>query len=161
MRPPHPGGQPPRDGPPLQQLQRAVPEQLGRSGRCTVNLSDLVTLMITQAVFLSVPYHTAIVSVCVSVCTVYICVSLSQWRHSRCSLGNYTGEGYSSALPSSQARTDLCSMFPEELQTYTLNSLLSSSSSSALTYTHTHTHMHKCTHLHNESQAGIKGMGGS
>lgn len=30
MRPPHPGGQPQSDGAPLQQLQRAVPEQLGR-----------------------------------------------------------------------------------------------------------------------------------
>lgn len=30
MCPPHPGGQPQSDGAPLQQLQRAVPEQLGR-----------------------------------------------------------------------------------------------------------------------------------
>lgn len=82
----------------------------------------------------------------------------------RCSLGNYTGEGYSAALPSSQARTDLCSMFPEEPQTYTLNSPLSLSLLLLLlshTHTNTHTHKHKRTHLHNESQAGIKGIGGS
>ncbi len=32
VRPPHPGGQPPSHSPPLQQLQCAVPEQLGRLG---------------------------------------------------------------------------------------------------------------------------------
>lgn len=82
--------------------------------------------------------YTVRVGVCV---LVYICVSFSQWRPGRCSLGNYSGEDCSMALPSSQARTDFCSIFPEEPQTYTFYSLLSVSLSYSHTPTHTQIHM--------------------
>lgn len=39
--PPHPGGQPPSNSPPLQQLQRAVPEQLGELGNTSPRLCQI------------------------------------------------------------------------------------------------------------------------